>query len=103
MYMVYVYCVHMVAVNLNRLNMKMVTLYLSELQYQVYQKQAQKQGKKTAELIREAMDYYSESHFNQKKKLSSLTFDRGVTLKSGATDFIKSDWRSDFLDSGVKL
>lgn len=83
--------------------MKPVTLYLSESQYQEYQMQAQKQGKKAAELIRDAMDYYSETHFNQKQKLSSLSFDRGVKLKSGAKDFLSNNWRDDFMDSGVKL
>lgn len=82
-------------------NMKPVTLYLSEVQYQDYQIQAQKQGKKTAELIRDAMDEYSANHFNQKQKLSSLTFDKGVQLKAGAKDFLTEDWRSDFLDSGT--
>lgn len=84
-------------------NMKPVTLYLAESQYQEYQMQAQKQGKKAAELIRDAMDYYSKTHFNQKQKLSSLSFDRGVKLKSGAKDFLLDNWRDDFMDSGVKL
>ncbi len=83
--------------------MKTVTIYLSQMQYQKFQVQAKKQGKKTAELIREAMDYYSETHFNQKQKMSSLSFDKGVTLATGAKDFISENWREDMLDTGVKL
>lgn len=83
--------------------MKTVTIYLSQLQYQKFQVQAKKQGKKTAELIREAMDYYSETHFNQKQKMASLTFDKGVTLSSDAKDFLSENWREDMLDLGVKL
>lgn len=84
-------------------NMKPVTLYLSENLYQSYQLQAKKSGKKTAELIRNAMDYYSETHFKQKKTLDSLNFNQGVTLKKGSRDFLEDNWREDFLDSGVKL
>ncbi len=83
--------------------MKTVTVYLSQMQYQKFQVQAKKQGKKTAELIRDAMDYYAENHFNQKQKMSSLSFDKGVKLAAGAKDFLNDDWRSDVLDSGVKI
>ncbi len=83
--------------------MKTVTIYLSQLQYQNFQVQAKKQGKKTAELIREAMDYYSETHFNQKQKMSSLTFDKGVNSVSDSKDFLSEDWRGEMLDLGVKL
>ena len=108
MYLTYVYYIHMRAqLQTNTLStdllMKTVTVYLSQVQYQQFKMQAKKQGKKTAELIREAMDYYSETHFNQKQKMSSLSFDRGVTLASGSKDFLSDNWRDEMLDSGVHL
>lgn len=82
---------------------KMVTLYVSSVMYQDYQLQAKKTGRKTAELIRDAMEEYSQNNFHKKQKLSSLNFNLGVTLKSGAADFLKDDWRGEMLDSGVRL
>lgn len=79
---------------------KMITLYVSSVMYQDYQQQAKKTGKKTAELIRDAMDEYSKNNFHKKKKMSELNFSKGAV---GGKDFIKDDWRCDFLDSGVKL
>lgn len=82
---------------------KMITLYVSSVLYQDYQNQAKKSGKKTAELIRDAMEDYSKNNFHRKQKLSSLDFSDGVRLKTGAKDFLSDSWREDFLDSGVKL
>ncbi|MBQ0166113.1 MAG: hypothetical protein KBT02_03260 [Treponema sp.] len=78
--------------------MKMVTLYLSDRQYQRYQMQAEKQGRKAAELIRDAMDEYEASHFTDRRPWSSLSFDHLVSQREGAHDFLEDDWRSDCMD-----
>lgn len=83
--------------------MKTVTIYLSQLQYQKFQVQAKKKGKKTAELIRDAMEYYCETQFDQKQSMKSLTFDKGVTLASGAKDFLTENWREEMMDSEAKI
>jgi len=92
----------MVNLNYNDIK-KMVTLYVSSVLYQDYQNQAKKTGKKTAELIRDAMEEYSKNNFHKKQKLNTLDFSDGVKLKAGAKDFLSDSWRDDFLDSGVKL
>lgn len=78
--------------------MKMVTLYLSDRQYHRYQMQAEKQGRKAAELIREAMDEYEAAHFADRRPWATLSFDHLVSLREGANDFLDDDWRSDFMD-----
>lgn len=82
---------------------KMVTLYVSSVLYQEYQMQAKKTGKKTAELIRDAMEEYSKNNFHKKQKLSSLNFSIGVRLRAGAKDYLNDDWRGDMMDFGVKI
>ena len=82
---------------------KMVTLYVSSVLYQEYQMQAKKNGKKTAELIRDAMEEYSKNNFHKKQKLSSLNFSIGVRLRAGAKDYLTDDWRGDMMDFGVKI
>ena len=82
---------------------KMVTLYVSSVLYQEYQMQAKKNGKKTAELIRDAMEEYSKNNFHKKQKLSSLNFSIGVRLRAGAKDYLNDDWRGDMMDFGVKI
>lgn len=84
--------------NLNTL--KPVTLYLFKQLYETYQAQAQKKGKKTSELIREAMEEYAARNF-KKKKLSQLSFERTVHSKDGAGDFAKEDYKSSFMDDEV--
>ena len=65
--------------------------------------QAKKTGKKTAELIRDAMEEYSKNNFHKKQKLSSLNFSIGVRLRAGAKDYLNDDWRGDMMDFGVKI
>jgi hypothetical protein len=85
-------------------NLKPVTLYVGAQLYEDYQLQAQKQGRKAAELIRNAMQDYAEEHFKSKKSLKDIDFSRGVTLKAGAGDFLEDDsWKEDFLSGGIKL
>ena len=79
--------------------MKPMTMYVSESLYTTYQSQAQKRGRKTSELIRDAMELYAKTEFRSKKSFDSLNFDFGVKLKSGAIDFLKDNWQEDFMDS----
>ena len=85
-------------------NLKPVTLYVGAQLYEDYQFQAQKQGRKTAELIRNAMQDYADEHFKTKKSLKDIDFSRGVSLRSGASDFISDDsWKDDFISERIKL
>ena len=47
----------------NQSNLKPITLYVGTQLYEKYQTQAQKQGRKAAELIRNAMQDYADEHF----------------------------------------
>ena len=85
-------------------NLKPVTLYVGPQLYEDYQLNAQKQGRKAAELIRNAMQDYADKHFKTKKSMKMIDFSRGVTLKSGAKDFLKDDsWKEDFTGGRIKL
>ena len=79
--------------------MKPMTMYVPEGLYTMYQSQAQKRGRKTSELIRDAMELYAKTEFCSKKTFDSLNFNFGVKLKSGATDFLKDNWQDDFIES----
>ncbi len=77
--------------------MKMLTVYVSEPLYKTYQMQAEKKGRKAAELIRDAMEKYAQTEFKSKKCLADLDFNSNVVLKSGSKDFLTDDsWRDDF-------
>ena len=85
-------------------NLKPVTLYVGAKLYEDYQIQAQKQGRKTAELIRNAMQNYADEHFKTKNSLKDLDFSRGVMLKNGAKDFLYDDsLKSEFLSGRIEL
>ena len=85
-------------------NLKPVTLYVAAQLYEKYQIQAQKQGRKTAELIRNAMQDYADEHFKTKNKMKDIDFSRTVTLKAGAQDFLSDDsWKEDFTSGRIKL
>ena len=85
-------------------NLKPVTLYVAAQLYEDYQLQAQKQGRKTAELIRNAMQDYADEHFKTKKSLKDIDFSKTVSLKPGASDFLyDNSWKDDFLSGGIKL
>ena len=84
--------------------MKPVTLYLAEPMYETYQFQAQKQGRKAAELIRNAMQEYADSHFNTKHSLKDVSFARAVKLRKGAKDFLGDEsYKEDFLSGRITL
>ena len=85
-------------------DLKPVTLYVAAKLYENYQLQAQKQGRKTAELIRNAMQDYADEHFKTKNSMKSIDFSRGVTLKAGAKDFLTDDsWKDDFTSGSIQL
>ncbi len=85
-------------------NLKPVTLYVGAQLYEAYQLQAQKQGRKTAELIRNAMQDYANKNFKTKNSMKAIDFSRSVTLKSEATDFLTDDsWKDDFLSGRIEI
>lgn len=83
---------------------KPVTLYVSESTYDIYQAQAVKVGKKTAELIRDAMEDYAHSHFKKTLSVEDLLMDKPkLKLKAGAKDFLEDDsWKDEMLDREVQ-
>lgn len=76
---------------------KLVSIYFEELQYMAFQHLAEKQQRKTADLIREAMDMYLK---NQKKNDSFddwKPFSVG-SLKADAKDWLSKDYQDELLD-----
>ena len=85
-------------------NLKPVTLYVGAKLYESYQRQAQKQGRKTAELIRNAMQDYADQHFTTKNTFASVDFSRTVSLKAGGKDFLTdSSWKEEFNSGRISL
>lgn len=85
-------------------DLKPVTLYVGAKLYESYQRQAQKQGRKTAELIRNAMQDYADQHFTTKNTFASVDFSRTVSLKSGGKDFLTdSSWKEEFNSGRITL
>ena len=85
-------------------DLKPITLYVGLQLYESYQRQAKKQGRKAAELIRNAMQEYADDHFKTKNSLSALSFARTVTLKKGASDFLGDDsWKEESISGRISL
>ena len=85
-------------------NLKPVTFYVAEAMYEKYQVQAQKQGRKTAELIRNAMQEYAEVHFKSKHSLKDISFSRTVRLRKDSQDYLKdTSWKDDFISGNIQL
>lgn len=77
---------------------KLVSIYFEELQYMSFQRLAEQQHRKTADLIREAMDMYLKA---QKKNDS---FDDWQPLSVGglkpeAKDWISKDYQDEMLST----
>ena len=88
----------------NQSTLKPITLYVGAKLYEKYQTQAQKQGRKTAELIRNAMQDYADEHFRSKNKMKDIDFSRSVTLKKGAKDFLNdTSWKEDFISGRIQI
>ncbi len=88
----------------NQSTLKPITLYVGSQLYEKYQAQAQKQGRKTAELIRNAMQDYADEHFRSKNKMKDIDFSRAVTLKKGAKDFLNdTSWKEDFISGRIQI
>ena len=62
------------------LRKKPVTIYLQEIKYLMFQKMAKDQNRKAAELVRDAMDEYIQTHSAGKK-----TFDSSSGVKYTST------------------
>ena len=85
-------------------NLKPVTLYVGTQLYEDYQIQAQKQGRKASELIRNAMQEYADEHFKTKNSMKAIDFSRTVSLKAGSSDFLtNTSWKDDFMSGRIKL
>ena len=85
-------------------NLKPVTLYVGTKLYESFQEQAQKQGRKTAELIRNAMQDYANLHFKQKNSMKDLDFSRTVRLKPDGKDFLTdSSWKEEFSSWRIQI
>ena len=85
-------------------NLKPVTLYVGAQLYEDYQLQAQKQGRKASELIRNAMQDYADQHFKSKNSMAAIDFSRTVSLKAGAADFLTDNsWKDEFTSGRIKL
>lgn len=84
--------------------LKPVTLYVGTQLYEDYQIQAQKQGRKASELIRNAMQEYADEHFKTKNSMKAVDFSRTVSLKARASDFLSDpSWKDDFMSGRIKL
>lgn len=81
------------------LKKKLVTIYFQELKYLMFQQMAKEQNRKTAELIRDAMDEYLENHVATKKSFSVWKPVSLGGLKDGAKDWISKDYQDEMLGS----
>jgi len=79
------------------LNKKLVSVYLEELQYMLFQQMAKQQNCNTADLIRDAMD----SYIKQKKKKNVAFEDWAPVslggIKAGASDWNTKDYQDEML------
>lgn len=79
--------------------MKPVTIYFQELQYLMYQHLAQQEGRKAAELIREAMSEYLQKKEQEKKKSHSEWHPVSLGgLKAGG-DWLNKDYQGEMLEA----
>ncbi|MBO4532598.1 MAG: hypothetical protein J5726_02755 [Treponema sp.] len=81
------------------LKKKLVTIYFQELKYLMFQQIAKEQNRKTAELVRDAMDEYLENHAAEKKAFSAWKPVSLGGLKDGAKDWISKDYQEEILGS----
>ena len=78
---------------------KLVTIYFQELKYLMFQQMAKEQNRKTAELVRDAMDEYLENHTGKNKSLESWNPVSLGGLKPGAKDWLSKDYQDEMLGS----
>ena len=81
------------------LKKKLVTIYFQELKYLMFQQIAKDQNRKTAELVRDAMDEYLENHAAGKKSFSVWEPVSLGGLKEGTKDWISKDYQNEMLGS----
>ena len=81
------------------LKKKLVTIYFQELKYLMFQQMAKEQNRKTAELVRDAMDEYLENHSGAKKSFAVWEPVSLGGLKDGAKDWISKDYQDEMLGS----
>lgn len=81
----------------NQSTLKPITLYVEPQLYKKYQIQAQKQGLKTSDLIRNAMQDYADKHFKTKNNMKAIDFSRTISLRTGDSDFLTdTSWKEEF-------
>ncbi|MBP5603292.1 MAG: hypothetical protein J6X78_11260 [Treponema sp.] len=81
------------------LKKKLVTIYFQELKYLMFQQMAKEQNRKTAELVRDAMDEYLEKHSGAKKSFEAWEPVSLGGLKAGAVDWASKDYQDEMLGS----
>ena len=81
------------------LKKKLVTIYFQELKYLMFQQMAKEQNRKTAELVRDAMDEYLEKHSGAKKSFAAWEPVSLGGLKAGAADWASKDYQDEMLGS----
>ncbi len=81
------------------LKKKLVTIYFQELKYLMFQQMAKEQNRKTAELVRDAMDEYLEKHSGAKKSFAAWEPVSLGGLKAGAVDWASKDYQDEMLGS----
>ena len=79
--------------------MRPVTLYFQELKYLMFQQIAANQNRKTAELVRDAMDEYLLNHAQKKSSIDTWQPISLGGLKGNASDWITKDYQDEMLGS----
>lgn len=79
--------------------MRPVTLYFQELKYLMFQQIAANQNRKTAELVRDAMDEYLLNHSQKKSSIDTWQPVSLGGLKENASDWISKDYQDEMLGS----
>ena len=79
---------------------KPVTIYLQEIKYLMFQKMAKEQNRKAAELVRDAMDEYIQTHSASKKTFDSWKPLSLGGLNNGAQDWLSKDYQDEMLGNG---
>ena len=82
------------------LKKKPVTVYLHELNYLMFQKMAEEQNRKAAELVRDAMDEYIQNHAQAKKTLDEWKPLSLGGLRPDANDWLSKDFQEELLGGG---
>ena len=79
------------------IKMKPVTVYFQELKYLMFQKMAQEQNRKAAELVRDAMDEYLQNHSINHGTLENWRPLSLGGMKNSSADWLTKDYQDEML------